>query len=375
MTKKLIAGFMVGIALFGSTEGVSAVRKPAYYDAVPYVVNTVTDVTITRVNIGENKIYLKYDDSGITGGITDQTVDYVQVMWGTALSDDLLLGYAQVYPEDANRVYSKGTYLDNLKFADGVEEEIVSEQNLQNNSQNELIYAVTTVSKDSSSAYRGKYIIGRINYSDCVNSPYYKDGMECRAEASEDGTWNYWPYENGVRVGNSGDDDTSGVNNDTDENGTDGGTDSTDNADIRDDASIGDVDTEGIAGGVVAGDYLNNGIGNGSSDGSGNDNNDSGNSNKVLASDMNGLKPIEYDAPLQLASVAVVDELVLSSDAEKHNTISSGVDCKQEIEVPELGGVVKDRFWLGIIIGAFSVAVLIMLFILLTSRDDMEEAV
>ena len=58
-----------------------------------------------------------------------------------------------------------------------------------------VLYYYITINKSAKDS-----VYGRVDYSMCLNSPLYKDGVTCRLEKTKDGGMTYYPYYDGERL-------------------------------------------------------------------------------------------------------------------------------------------------------------------------------
>jgi len=185
---------LTGVAVVGMSG--LLLTNTVFANDPPYISNTPTEITITRINEAENKVWAKFSDNGLTTGTTGKTIEYGHILWGGRSNIDDFLPMATI----GNVYGSMNVYMgrpgqagQTIRFLNGVEEEITAQMgNLTDNEDKTLVYAFQT--------FDGDRIIGRVDYGECAKASTYQLGMECRGEILSDGLMHYVPYDGETRV-------------------------------------------------------------------------------------------------------------------------------------------------------------------------------
>lgn len=164
---------------------------------------------LTSINPSQNKVKFLYHDedrmlSRMFGEKVRHNISLVYALWvDESLGDPTVsmnwLAYEKRAPYHLGSVeeVEAATHLifDESEselgvgwFTPNIEHEYqVSDGNLADNTKSWLYYTLVTD--------EGGHTLGTIDYSSCINSPDYTDGMECRMMYREDGLYTYIPFE------------------------------------------------------------------------------------------------------------------------------------------------------------------------------------
>lgn len=169
----------------------------------PYVANVPTEVTITKIDPANNKVWIEFTAmSGVTSGLTDKYRDLNVLRVSTneyeGMTDEMLMGSWFGIPTWGQRIVKQDiAYNDReTSFSNNVVYEFDALNDIKTNGA-DWYYWVVFDTLDHQKFYS---VRGRVDFSDCMNSSAFVDGMTCQAQMGEDGIYHYHLYDGDVEV-------------------------------------------------------------------------------------------------------------------------------------------------------------------------------
>lgn len=217
MLKKLLTTLVATICALMPVMSVSADEYDDYWDPIMddyeyeepeytgpfFVANEPTEITITKIDPANNKIWVKFADDGKTSGIPNKYTKMIFLGIGAndrGMMSDEMLSYFYLGQDTLGtpmvRLENTSSYI--TKYSASSEPyEFTTKYNIKDSIAEWYYWAVT-----SSNTWSDQYIVrGRIDFSACLNSAAFHDGMTCEAETTEEGKLFYGLYdEEGNRV-------------------------------------------------------------------------------------------------------------------------------------------------------------------------------